>query len=136
MHNSLDSKKTASEAKIIDSNEGLLYKILIISFNIFSSKINNAFKLILSLMLLLVFVSTPRLSLLCGQTIRMINLPYEKQLEVTYLNQNGVESKISGNYYIENNSTLYVSNVEWQLETIKPLTYHIKPIVSNSHKGN
>lgn len=73
-------------------------------------------------------MSLPRLSLSCGQLIRMINQDYEKQIEIIYVNQSGKEDNLIGNYYIENNSTLYISNKRWDLEVIKPVNYHIKPI--------
>lgn len=109
-------------------NGGLLYKTIIMFYKMFSGKTNTGIKFMLGLLLLAVFIWTPRLSMFCGQAIRTLNLPYGNQIEINYINQNGVEGNILGNFYIEHNSTLYISNSEWRLETIKPINYHIKPI--------
>ncbi len=53
---------------------------------------------------------------------------FEKPIKITYVNQSGKESDLVGNYYIENNSILYISNRCWELEVIKPINYHIKLI--------
>ena len=47
-----------------------------------SNKANNTPKLAIGLILLLAFVLLPRLSLSCGQLIRMINQSYENQLKL------------------------------------------------------
>ncbi len=109
-------------------NKGFVYNVISQCYSMLSNKANNAPKLAIGLILLLAFVLLPRLSLSCGQLIRMINQSYEKPIKITYVNQSGKESNLFGNYYIENNSTLYVSNKCWELEIIKPVNYHIKSV--------
>lgn len=107
---------------------GVTYKVIFLFYSILSNKADSVSKLGIGLILLFSFVLLPRISLLSGQSIRMINQDYEKQIEIIYVNQSGKESNLIGNYYIENNSTLYISNRHWDLEVIKPVNYHIKPI--------
>ncbi|MEH7593171.1 hypothetical protein V7295_11305 [Bacillus toyonensis] len=109
-------------------NKGFVYNVISQCYSMLSNKANNAPKLAIGLILLLAFVLLPRLSLSCGQLIRMINQSYEKPIKITYVNQSGKESNLFGNYYIENNSTLYASNKCWELEIIKPVNYHIKSV--------
>lgn len=109
-------------------NKGFVYNVISQCYSMLSNKANNAPKLAIGLILLLAFVLLPRLSLSCGQLIRMINQSYEKPIKITYVNQSGKESNLFGNYYIENNSTLYASNKCWKLEIIKPVNYHIKSV--------
>ncbi|KMQ01878.1 hypothetical protein TU68_22035 [Bacillus cereus] len=109
-------------------NKSILYIAISKCYSALVNKANNVVKLGMGIILLGVFVSLPRLSLLCGQSIRMINQDYEKQIEIIYVNQSGKESNLIGNYYMENNSTLYISNRHWDLEVIKPVNYHIKLI--------
>lgn len=106
----------------------MAYNVIHLCYSTFSSKSDNSLKLLIGIILLGVFVFLPRLSLSCGQLIRMINQDYEKQIEIIYVHQSGKEGNLIGNYYIENNSTLYISNRHWDLEVIKPVNYHIKPI--------
>lgn len=115
------------EKETLNLHGGLLYKTFVIIYKMFTSNTHFGYKVISCLLLLAVFVWTPRISLFSGQLIRILNLPYGNQVEITYVNQNDVEGNIIGNYYIELNSTLYISNSEWQLETLKPINYHIKP---------
>lgn len=127
-----DSEKIEGKQEEIKENSSgnktILYIAIYKCYNVLSNKINNVVKLGIGIILLGAFVSLPRLSLSCGQLIRMINQPYEKPIEIIYVNQSGKESNLIGNYYIENNSTLYISNKRWDLEVIKPVNYHIKPI--------
>ncbi|MEH7282319.1 hypothetical protein V7119_27020 [Bacillus toyonensis] len=109
-------------------NKGFVYNVISQCYSMLSNKANNAPKLAIGLILLLAFVLLPRLSLSCGQLIRMINQSYEKPIKITYVNQSGKEINLFGNYYIENNSTLYASNKCWELEIIKPVNYHIKSV--------
>lgn len=102
--------------------------MIFLFYSILSNKADSVSKLGIGLILLFSFVLLPRISLLSGQSIRMINQDYEKQIEIIYVNQSGKESNLIGNYYMENNSTLYISNRHWDLEVIKPVNYHIKPI--------
>ncbi|TPV45952.1 hypothetical protein [Bacillus dicomae] len=113
-------------------SKGFLYNLIAQCYSMLLNKANNTPKLAISLILLLAFVLLPRLSLSCGQLIRGINEAYESSVEITYVNQSGKEKGLIGNYYIENNSTLYVANKCWELEVIKPVNYHIKPM----DKGN
>ncbi|MCU4922231.1 hypothetical protein OCF68_15690 [Bacillus cereus] len=108
--------------------KGFVYNVISQCYSMLSNKANNTPKLAIGLILLLAFVLLPRLSLSCGQLIRMINQSYEKPIKITYVKQSGKESNLFGNYYIENNSTLYVSNKCWELEIIKPVNYHIKSV--------
>ncbi|MED1381965.1 hypothetical protein [Bacillus mycoides] len=108
--------------------KGVTYKVIFLFYSILSNKADSVSKLGIGLILLFSFVLLPRISLLSGQSIRMINQAYEKPIEIIYVNQSGKESNLIGNYYIENNSTLYISNRHWDLEVIKPVNYHIKPI--------
>ncbi|EDZ57485.1 conserved hypothetical protein [Bacillus cereus H3081.97] len=107
---------------------GVTYKVIFLFYSILSNKADSVSKLGIGLILLFSFVLLPRISLLSGQSIRMINQDYEKQIEIIYVNQSGKESNLIGNYYMENNSTLYISNRHWDLEVIKPVNYHIKLI--------
>lgn len=109
-------------------NKSILYIVIYKYYSVLSNKANNVFKLLIGLALLFAFVCLPRVSLLSGQLIRMINQSYEKPIKITYVNQSGKESDLFGNYYIENNSTLYIANKCWELEVVKPVNYHIKSV--------
>jgi len=127
----VEEEKEEKQEEIKDNpagNKSILYIAISKCYSALANKANNVVKLGMGVILLGVFVSLPRLSLLCGQSIRMINQDYERQIEFIYVNQSGKESNLIGNYYIENNSTLYISNKDWDLEVIKPVNYHIKPI--------
>lgn len=122
-------------------NKGFVYNVISQYYRMLLNKANNTPKLAIALILLLAFVLLPRLSLSCGQLIRIINEAYESSVEITYVNQSGKEKEMIGNYYIENNSTLYIANKCWELEVIKPVNYHIKSVnkedeENKENKGN
>ncbi|MDA2168429.1 hypothetical protein R1C46_07170 [Bacillus tropicus] len=116
-----------AKAKAVE-NKGAIYKVIFLCYNIFSNKADGILKLAIGLILLFAFVWLPRVSLLSGQSIRMINQSYEKPIKITYVNQSGKESDLFGNYYMENNSTLYIANKCWELEVVKPINYYIKSV--------
>ncbi|MGR6898696.1 hypothetical protein [Rummeliibacillus sp. TYF-LIM-RU47] len=128
--------KSKEEINGIDTNENtnMLYQSIIIFYNSVTNKTDKRDKFILAFLLFLIFVSIPRLSLLCGQNIRNLNVSTENTLEICYIYQNGIEKGMLGKYIIENNSTLYISNNDWQLEIIKPINYHVKSINSKKEK--
>lgn len=114
-----------------NNEKGILYNTLFILYRVIVYKKNHVMKLILGIMLLLVFVFTPQISMFCGKGIRTLNTSDEFRLEILYVNQNNVKEEIFANYYIENNSVLYISNENWELEVIKPINYHIRPYKLN-----
>jgi len=77
--------------------------------------------------MLISFILFPYLSLICGKGIRSVNASEELPLIVLYINQDGNKETICANYFLENNSILYVSNENWELEVTKPIKYHMKP---------
>ncbi|HHP5603497.1 hypothetical protein SIL80_12375 [Bacillus cereus group sp. BfR-BA-01119] len=123
----IQEKQEENKEKSFENNS-ILYIVIYKCYSILSNKANNVVRLVIGLVLLFAFVSLPRFSLWSGQFIRIINQPFEKPIKITYVNQSGKESNLVGNYYIENNSILYISNRCWDLEVIKPINYHIKPI--------
>ncbi|MED1611166.1 hypothetical protein [Bacillus paranthracis] len=123
----IEEKQEENKEKSFENNS-ILYIVIYKCYSILSNKANNVVRLVIGLVLLFAFVSLPRFSLWSGQFIRIINQPFEKPIKITYVNQSGKESNLVGNYYIENNSILYISNRCWDLEVIKPINYHIKPI--------
>jgi|GEM_PF-4551139 len=112
----------------INQEKGLVYKALKILFGSLVQKNNSSTKLLVGAALLISFVLIPFLSLICGKGIRTVNISEELPLIISYTNQNGDKESICANYFLENNSILYVSNKNWELEVIKPVNYHIKPI--------
>lgn len=125
-----DAEKASNLPKKVNvekTQKSLLFIIIDFFYNMmFESKANSGNKLILSLLLLFLFIFTPRLMFICGHGIRTFNIPNKNHIEINYINQNGNKETVIGNYYIEHNSTLFISNMEWELETIKPLSYQIK----------
>ncbi|WP_436864814.1 hypothetical protein [Bacillus fungorum] len=122
----VEEKQEENKEKSFENNS-IFYIVIYRCYSVLSNKANNVVRLVIGLVLLLAFVSLPRFSLWSGQFIRIINQPFEKTIKITYVNQSGKESDLVGNYYIENNSILYISNRCWDLEVIKPINYHIKP---------
>jgi len=123
---------TLIESNIEYNNEkGILSNTLFFLYRVIVYKKDRGLKMIFGIMILIVFVFTPQFSMYCGKVIRTFNISDEVHLEILYVNQNSVEESIFANYYIENNSVLYISNENWELEEIKPINYHIKPYKLN-----
>lgn len=130
INNSMTRDEPIEKIEVISSshNSGTFYKAIIIFYKMFTNQMHIGLKLILCIMLLIIFIWTPRISSFCGQFIRTLNMPYINQVEIIYINHDGTKDSIISNYYIEHNSTLYISNEKWELETIKPINYHIKTV--------
>lgn len=111
----------------INQEKSLVYNALKLLFLLMVQKNNSGTKLMVGVVMLISFILFPYLSLICGKGIRSVNASEELPLIVSYINQDGNKETICANYFLENNSILYVSNENWELEVIKPINYHIKP---------
>ncbi|MGF9979096.1 hypothetical protein [Viridibacillus arvi] len=85
-------------------------------------------KMFIGAILLFIYVVTPQISMFCGKGIRTLNNSETAKLEIFFVNQNSDREKVMANYYLDNNSVLFISNEKWELEVIKPVNYHIKPV--------
>ena len=106
------------EANIIYKFLKMLYLSLIV-------KNDQLAKFMLSITLLAIFLITPQISMSVGKAIRTINVSHETNLKLTFVNYSGVTEPILMNYYIDNESILYISNEKWELEILKPINYHV-----------
>lgn len=121
-----DSSEVSSSEIRNDKEQGLFYISILLIYNVIVDRNENGMKMVLGALLLFVFVVTPQISMICGKGIRTINISEIPSTEIVYVNQNGIEKNVVANYYLENDSIIYISNKDWELEVIKPLNYHIK----------
>jgi len=119
------NEKNSVESNI-NNEKGLIYNAILVLYSVIVDRKENGMKLVFGTILLLIFVITPQISLLCGKGIRIINMSENPSIKILYVNQTGTEKSITANYYIENNSILYISNERWELEVVKPVNYHIR----------
>ncbi|QTB25652.1 hypothetical protein [Lysinibacillus sphaericus] len=122
----MDVDEKNSKESNINKEKGLIYNAIVVLYSVLVDRKENGMKLVFGTILLLIFVITPQISMLCGKGIRMINMSENPSIKIVYVNQTGTEKSLTANYYIENNSILYISNEKWELEVIKPVNYHIK----------
>lgn len=110
----------------IDQYKSPLYETLKFLFLMLIQKNNSEKKILIGLVLIISYILIPYLSLVCGKVIRNANDTIESPLVISYINQNGQKEDLCANYFLENNSILYISNKDWELEVIKPMNYHIR----------
>lgn len=115
----------------INQEKSLVYNALKLLFLMMVQKNNSGTKLAVGVAMLISFVLIPYLSLICGKGIRSVNDSEELPLIISYINQDGNKETICANYFLDDNSILYVSNKNWELEVVKPINYHIKPSRDN-----
>lgn len=118
-------KDVKTEDIKIDKEKGILYNILFGIYQVMISK--KDLKVVFVVVLLIAFIFIPQFSMSFGQIIRELAILESPALEIVYTNSNSEEKSVLANYYIEGDSTLYISNEEWKLEVIRPVNYHIKP---------
>lgn len=122
----LEPRKDVNTEDIrIDKERGILYNMIFGIYQVMVSK--KDLKVLFVVVLLIAFIFIPQFSMSFGQIIRELAILDNPGLEIVYTNSNSEEKSILVNYYIEDGSTLYISNEEWKLEVIKPANYHIKP---------
>lgn len=112
---------------MIDQYKSPLYKALKFLFFALIQKNNSEKKILIGLVLLISYILIPYLSLTCGKVIRNANDTVELPLVISYVHQNGQKENMYANYFLEDNSILYISNKDWELEVIKPMNYHVRP---------